>query len=123
MADKKMVENTIPILSVTDRGRSVAFYEKALGFRKTWGSNFACVQRDGWSIYLAEGDQGQPGSWVWVGVEDLDGIYDQATDAGAKIVMEPTNFSWAREVRVADPDGNVLRLGGEPRADEPFVDE
>ena len=34
--------------------------------------------------------------------------------------MAPTNFSWALEMHVEDPDGNVLRLGSELRS-APFV--
>ena len=29
----------------------------------------------------------------------------------------PTNFEWALEMQVADPDGNVLRIGSEPDGD------
>jgi len=28
--------------------------------------------------------------------------------------MEPTNFPWAKEMHVEDPDGNVIRFGSEP---------
>jgi len=30
-------------------------------------------------------------------------------------VGPPQNYSWAYEFRVEDPDGNVLRVGSEPR--------
>jgi hypothetical protein len=30
--------------------------------------------------------------------------------------MPPTNFPWALEMHVEDPDGNVLRLGSEPKS-------
>jgi hypothetical protein len=33
------------------------------------------------------------------------------------------NFSWAYEMKFADPDGNVLWLGTEPKTDVPFVGE
>jgi predicted enzyme related to lactoylglutathione lyase len=33
---------------------------------------------------------------------------------GVKILLEPTNFPWALEFQVEDPDGNVLRFGSEP---------
>src|SRR5205085_2150333 len=32
---------------------------------------------------------------------------------GAKIRHPPTNYSWAGEMQVEDPDGNVLRLGSD----------
>jgi hypothetical protein len=36
--------------------------------------------------------------------------------------MEPRNFEWAYEMRVEDLDGNVLRIGSEPRSDIPIAD-
>ena len=62
-----------PILSVADMSRSLRYYVEILGFSNAeWGSDdFTCVSRDGASIYLCKGDQGEPGTWVWVGVEDV----------------------------------------------------
>jgi len=34
---------------------------------------------------------------------------------GVPIRMPPTNFSWAVEMQIEDPDRNVLRLGSELR--------
>ena len=31
-----------------------------------------------------------------------------------------TNYEWAYEMQIADPDGNVLRIGSEPKPNEPF---
>ena len=39
----------------------------------------------------------------------------KSTPRGAPIRLPPTNFSWALEIQVEDPDGNVLRFGSEPR--------
>jgi len=41
----------------------------------------------------------------------------EARDRGVPIRMAPTNYSWALEMQIEDPDGNVLRLGSEPRAE------
>ncbi len=30
------------------------------------------------------------------------------------------NYAWAHDMHVEDPDGNVLRLGPEPKSDRPF---
>lgn len=67
----KQIENIIPILSVNDLNASVDHYEKVLGFQKAWaGDGFGSVSRDGFNIYLAEGNQGVPGkAWVWMGVQ------------------------------------------------------
>jgi hypothetical protein len=34
----------------------------------------------------------------------------------------PTNYSWAYEMVVADPDGHALRIGSDPKDDVPFND-
>jgi predicted enzyme related to lactoylglutathione lyase len=88
-----------------------------LGFTNAeWGSDdFTCVSRDGASIYLCQGDPGQPGTWAWVGVEDVDALHAEYLAAGAVILHPPENFPWALEMKVRDPDGHVLRFGSEPR--------
>lgn len=113
-------EHADPILNVADLARSVRYYVDILGFTNAeWGGDdFTCVTRDGASIYLSENDQGQPGTWVWIGVEDVEALYDEYCRSGATILRAPENFPWAREMRVGDPDGHVLRLGSEPKEDE-----
>ena len=66
---------------------------------------------------MAPGVQGQPGTWVWIGVEDLDRMHAECRAKGAKISLEITSYPWAREFRIEDPDGHVLRFGGEPEAE------
>jgi predicted enzyme related to lactoylglutathione lyase len=125
MAEKKNVhfENSAPVLRVEDMQTSVRFYVDVLGFQNAdWGSDdFTCVTRDAAAIYLCHRDQGRGGAWVWLGVEDCEPIYEDLKSRGVKILLPPTNFPWALEMRVEDPDGNVLRLGSEPKADQPFA--
>ena len=66
-------EHANPILNVANLARSVRYYVDVLGFTNAdWGGDdFTCVTRDGASIYLSEGDQGQSGTWVWLGVAGL----------------------------------------------------
>ena len=73
------------------------------------------MTRDGASIYLSEGDQGQPGTWVWIGVEDVEPLHDEYKKTGALILQPPENYPWAREMKVGDPDGHVLRFGSDPQ--------
>jgi predicted lactoylglutathione lyase len=120
----RVFECIIPILNVAHIEASVDFYRRALGFQQDWRHQddsyaIAGISRDGLSLYLCQGDEGQPGTWVWIGVEELESIYRQCQAAGAKILMEPTNFSWAYEMRVEDPDGHVLRIATEPKSGEP----
>ena len=115
-------ECSSPILRVTDMSLSVRYYVDVLGFRNApWGNDdFTSVNRDQAGIYLCRGGQGQPGTWAWIGVDDVQILYDEYKASGAKIRHAPLNFPWALEMKVEDPDGHVLRFGSEPLSDRPF---
>lgn len=121
MSDSKSArvyyEGSQPILRVENMESSLRFYVGVLGFKNApWGNDdFTSVNRDRAGIYLCRGGQGRGGAWVWLGVEDVEVIYEDLKKRGVPIRMVPTNFSWALEMQVEDPDGNVLRLGSEPR--------
>ena len=108
-----------PILRVANMAQSVRYYVEVLGFTNAdWGGEeFTCVTRDNASIYLSEGDQGQPGTWVWIGVGDVAVLYEEYKAKGATVVHPPEKYGWALEMKVADPDGHVLRFGSEPTED------
>ncbi|HEX7779754.1 MAG TPA: glyoxalase superfamily protein [Vicinamibacterales bacterium] len=116
-ATRTRFEHANPILRVADMTRSLRYYGDVLGFRNAeWGSDdFTCVSRDRASIYLSRGDQGQPGTWVWLGVEDVEMLYAEYRESGAAILHPPENYPWACEMKVGDPDGHVLRFGSEPK--------
>jgi catechol 2,3-dioxygenase-like lactoylglutathione lyase family enzyme len=120
------VENITPILSVLDMSRSLAFYVDILGFTNAdWGDdNFTCVSRDKRSLYLCKGGQGSAGTWVWVGVDtDIIALHQSLLTKGITIKLPPTNYSWALEMHIQDPDGHVLRFGTEPNDKIPFMDK
>ena len=83
-------------------------------------TSFASVSRGGCRIMLCEGDQGHPGTWVWIGVGDADQLFAEYKAKGAKIRHPPTNYEWAYEMQAEDPDGNILRLGSDPKECEPI---
>jgi predicted enzyme related to lactoylglutathione lyase len=114
-------EHANPILSVRDLARSVAYYVGVLGFTNAdWGDDdFTLVTRDTAGIYLCRGDQGKPGTWAWIGVEDVAALHDEYVASGAAIMEAPRSFPWAYEMKITDPDGHVLRFGSEPRTDIP----
>jgi predicted enzyme related to lactoylglutathione lyase len=111
---------TTPILPISDLGASIDYYVNALGFKTDFVDVIASVSRDRCNLFLVRGDQGHPGSWVWIGVHDVDALHDEYRTSGAKVRQPPTNFSWACEMQVEDLDGNVLRLGSEPKPNQPF---
>jgi len=119
-------ECIIPILRVESLPASMEFYTRVLGFQVDWGgfegSIMAQVSRDGRPLMLSQGSQGHAGTWVWIGVEDAEAFHRECTARGARIVQELTNYFWAYEMRVEDPDGHILRFGSEPRSDLPVVD-
>lgn len=110
-----------PILRVRDLPASIDHYVRVLGFRVDWEDPgvIASVSRGGTGVFLCQGDQGNPGSWVWVGVNDAGALFEEYRATGARIRHPPTNYAWALEMQVEDPDGNVLRCGSDPRTDEP----
>ena len=120
------IECINPILLVKDIKASLNYYVKALGFEAadwvTESATFALVLRDGFGIYLAEESEIHSKCYVWIGVEDVESIYEEYRESGANIQKVPINYSWAYEMRVEDPDGHVLRIGSEPREELPYND-
>jgi len=113
-------EGVTPILRVGDIEASIDHYVRVLGFKTDWrGPYFASVSRGNCHIFLSQGDQGQPGGWAWIGVEDASALLEEYRRTGANIRHLPTNYPWAYEMQVEDLDGNVLRLGSDPKKDEP----
>jgi predicted enzyme related to lactoylglutathione lyase len=113
--------NATPIFRVESLSGSIEYYVRALGFKLNWQQGgFASVTRDRCGIFLCEGDQGHAGAWTWIGVSDSDALASEFRERGAKIRHPPTNYPWAYEMQVEDPDGNVLRFGSDPKKGEPF---
>ena len=119
------VENVTPILNVKDMSRSLAFYVGVLGFNNAgWGNeNFTSVSRDNQGLYLCKNGQGFPGTWVWIGFDgDIFSLHQKLKSKGVTIKLPPTNFLWAYEMQVEDPDGHILRFGTDPNDQEPVID-
>lgn len=111
-----------PIFRVASLSASLEYYVTVLGFIIDWedSDNIASVSRDRCCIFLCEGDQGHAGSWVWIGVGDVEMLFEQLRAKGARVRHPPTNYTWAYEMQVEDLDGNVLRLGAESLKDRPL---
>src|SRR5213082_3355067 len=111
-----------PIFCVRDLRASIDYYVRVLGFDLNWdyGDGFASVKRGRCEIFVTTAAQGNSPAWAWVGVDDAEALHRELLARGAKIRHAPTNYSWAYEMQVEDLDGNVLRLGSEPKEDQPF---
>ncbi len=120
------IENIVPILSVKDMQASRAFYVDLLGFEEApWGTDqFTHFSRDQAGLYLCQGGQGHPGTWIWIGFDgDMLALFKQLQAQGIPVRQGPVNYSWALEMQLEDPDGNVIRLGTDPNEHEPFMDQ
>jgi catechol 2,3-dioxygenase-like lactoylglutathione lyase family enzyme len=97
-------EGVTPIFRVESLSTSLDYYVNVLGFKIDFHSPgiMASVSRDRCGIFLVEGDQGHPGAWVWIGVADVESLFEEYQNNGAKIRHPPTNYSWAREVQVEE---------------------
>jgi len=111
-------EGVVPILNVKNVPASIDYYVNKLGFSKKWDwgnpPTFACVVRDKVNIFLCQGAQGRPGTWMSIFMDDVDALYEDYKKAGAIIRLLPTNMPWGtREMNVEDLDGHRLRMGSE----------
>jgi hypothetical protein len=97
--------------------RSIEHYTTVLGFSKHWvypekNPDFASITNGKVEIFLAQGEQGSPGTWVYYNVGDVDALHKQYTGKKADIMKAPKNMPWnMREMLVRDLDGHVLRIG------------
>jgi len=89
-----------PVLHVNDLEASLNYYVGVLGFKMNWtdddGNSFASVSRGNCHLFLSVGDQGNPGSWMWIGVNDVDALHEELLAKGTSVRHPPTNYPWAR---------------------------
>ena len=112
-------ECATPILNVEDLHASMDYYVQKLGFEKQWDwgdpPDFGCVKRGKVEIFLCQGGQGQPGTWMSIFMDDVDALYEEYKKSGATIIDPPRDFPWqTREMLIEDLDGHRFRMSGEP---------
>ncbi len=106
-----MTTDAIPILHVADAGVAANWYGR-LGFTVEFEHRFepdlpayVGIRREGAQLHLSEHEgDARPETLVYLWVDDVHTI---ASELGATVRTAP----WAREIEVADPDGNRLRIG------------
>ncbi|MES2417459.1 MAG: glyoxalase superfamily protein [Bacteroidota bacterium] len=106
----------IPILYSEDIKRSIAYYIEVLGFEEKWEwqdpPTFGGVDWGHIRIFFCKDDQGNPGTWLTIHLENIDEYYEVIKTRGAKILSPPEDKPWLmREMLVGDPDGHVIRFG------------
>ena len=117
------VERINPCLTVRDVSSSVRYYVDVLGFELYVETpTLGIVERDGHQIHLHKGASGRAGGRVWIGVEDVEVLFEQYRAQGARIREAPINYSWAYQMEIEDIDGNLLTIGSGPKDDLPFKD-
>ena len=120
VAAKIAFGGVVPVLRVRDVSASLDYYTQSLGFSVSFRyPEFASISRGHCTLFLSAGDQGHPGSWVWIDGVDVEKVHEELRGAGAKIRNPPTNYPWALEMQVEDLDGNILRIGSDSKKDEP----
>lgn len=121
-ATANVFEGVTPILRVYDLPASIHYYVNVLGFKIDFQQPgiIASVSRDRCGIFLIQGDQGNPGTWVWIGVGDVESLFDEYQKKGAKVRHPPTNYPLGRmRCRLRIPTETYFVSGSEPKEDQP----
>ena len=115
-------ESLIPILYSSDVERSIEYYIKKLSFENHWiwdeektfgGVSTGCVE-----IFFCKLDQGNPGTWLAINVDNIDEYYESIKSSQADILTAPEDKPWnMREMLVRDPDGHIIRFGRKIKED------
>lgn len=105
-----------PILYAHDFATTVRYYTETLLFKKLWDwgnpPGFGAVALGKAEIFLCQGEQGHPGTWLAIFIEDVDAYFTRISKLGADIVEPPANMPWGmREMQVRDPNQHIIRFG------------
>ena len=104
-----------PILYVKDFREAMNYYTEKLLFRCLWECGkeptFGAVGLGKIKIFLSEGGQGKPGTWMSIFMDDVDSYLERIKPLGADVIYGPTDEPWGcREMHVRDPNEHVLRF-------------
>ena len=112
----------VPEIPVSNVDTAAEYYVNVLGFRFDWGDDeggIGGISQGDCRMYLTNapfhahyGTRGPVMVWLNLNSKDeVDELHRRWKLAGAIIVAEPEDKPWRlREFRVADPDGNQLRV-------------
>lgn len=112
----------VPEIPVSNVEKAAEYYVNVLGFGLDWGNDaggIGGISQGDCRVFLTNAPFRESYAtcgpvMVWLNLnskEEVDELYCRWQQAGAKIVSEPEDKPWhLREFRVADPDGNQLRV-------------
>ena len=112
----------VPEIPVTNVDKAAQYYVNALGFRFDWGNDeggIGGISQGECRMFLTNAPfrqyYGTGGPVVvWLNLnsrQEVDDLYHRWREGGANILAGPEDKPWhLREFRVADPDGNQLRV-------------
>lgn len=112
----------VPEIPVSSIEKAAEYYVQALGFHLDWHSEqdgIAGISQGDCRMFLASAGFRQlygnaAPVIVWLNLDskqEVDELFHRWQEAGAKVLAEPEDKPWhLREFRVADPDGNQLRV-------------
>ena len=112
----------VPEIPVGNVDKAAEYYVQALGFQLDWGDDLGGIggiSQGACRMFLTNAAfRGHYGNGekvvIWLNLDskqEVDELYQRWRDAGAKILTEPEDKPWRlREFRVADLDGNQLRV-------------
>ena len=115
-------KKAVPILYSTSVSNCIAYFIEQLKFEHKWEwdspPTFGGVYRDDVEIFFCKTDQGNPGTWLSIMVNNVDDYYDLIKSSGAKILSKPDTKPWnMREMLIECPDGHIIRFGHNTNCD------
>lgn len=118
-----VVERINPYLSVRDISAGIKFYCEIIGFDLYIETpNLGIIEWNGHQIHLTTRSELLGPHQVWIGVDNIENLFDRYKKNGVKFIEEPRNYSWAYQMIVEDPDGNRLIFGSAPKEGKPYLD-
>jgi len=112
----------VPEIPVSNVEKASEYYVNALGFHLDWHSDhdgIGGISQGDCRMFLTDAAFRQVSGngqavVIWLNLDskqEVDELFQRWRQAGAKILMEPEDKPWnLREFRVADLDGNQLRV-------------
>jgi hypothetical protein len=92
------------------------YYTEKLLFERLWQwgdpPSFGAVRLGKVQIFFCLKEQGHPGMWLSIFLDDVDDYCERINRLGAKVIHGPQDEPWGvREIHVEDPNQHVIRFG------------